>query len=309
MHWMTARTLPIIFIVASALSGCCKKGEVGDSEECKLGAVDVCSKECDAGKLEQCVILGRSYQMGEPKTDRVKAMAIFLKACDAGHAPACVPLARMVLNSHYKETHNPRTAEALYKKACDGGVEDACVTNILLSFDTDKAKVFKQLEERCNSGKTRSCSTLAWMYRSGHHVPEDKPKALKMWQDGCAKSDQHSCTELGTCYNQGYGTEENKAKAAELWTKACNEGYGEACAEHAVSLREPQKEFELEKKACALYNDLGCILLARAYETGKEGVVEKDLNLALKHYMQACTLGWAEACDDATKVMVEAAAK
>jgi TPR repeat protein len=308
---MLARSvvLPGLLLVVGTSVGCCKDKAGEAAGECKLGAVDACSKGCDEGKQDQCMMLGRSYQMGEPKGDRDKAILTFKKSCKAGHGPACEALAYMVDNSYFEDTYKPGIAKGLLKQACDAGGEHACVMYYTREFktDADKETAFKAFESGCKQGKLLLCTHLAWMHGSGHHAKEDSAKAAKMYEDNCAKSEPVACAKLSMAYRYGWGVDKNEAKANELGTKACEAGCAEACTDLATTtdIEYTKRSVDLKKRACSLYSDLGCALLASDYKSGIKNVLPEDPELALKHYNQACMLGLDSACKDGNVVLLE----
>ncbi|MBW2526877.1 MAG: sel1 repeat family protein [Deltaproteobacteria bacterium] len=296
--------------------GCDKKDGKDGAKGCTLGAVAACKKTCDGGKLEDCMLLGRSYQMGEPTFDRSGALAVFLAACKKGHGPACHAAAKMVDNKHFEKTHNPGAAKELLKKACDAKLEQGCVDLIMKDWGSDAGKeaAFKAFDARCKKGEQLSCKNLGWMYRSGHHVKEDEKKSFEIFKKSCEAGGQESCGELATAYVSGYGVGEDKAKAKEILTKACAAGSASGCMELGLKYRDGafSKESKTDyknalvqyKKACDMYNDLGCTLAAQLYQSGEEGVVEKDLKLALKYFTRGCNLGFESPCEDAALIDV-----
>lgn len=294
--------------------GCDAVRKLVGGESCKLGEVEACKEQCDDGKLEQCMTLGRSYQMGEPRFDRVAAVRLFDKACKKKHGPACMTLSLMVDNKHFKGTYSPPKAKELLKQACDAKDEQGCVHQILKGMDTeegDKA-AFEKFGARCKKGDQLSCKSLGWMHRSGHHVKKDAKKSIEIFQKSCDAGGLDSCAELAEAYANGWGVDKNLVKAHEIWTKACEKDSAEACVQQGMAMTESstapgekpdkKKGFELNKKACDLFDMLGCSLTASVYEDGEEGVAKQDMQLAHKYYTRSCLLGLDSSCEDAALI-------
>ena len=86
----------------------------------EIRGIETLQKDCDAGNLKTCVLLGINYKYGDfPfKQDYFKAASLFRKACDGGEALACWSLAWLY---QYGKGVRQNKTEALkyYGKACD----------------------------------------------------------------------------------------------------------------------------------------------------------------------------------------------
>lgn len=289
--------------------GACKKDGKGDkpkgSAECKLGAVKPCLEQCEAGKAESCHLLGQSFQQGEPRFSHSRAVRAYLKGCNLKHAPCCKALSFMLSNEHYKKTFNNDRAAEARKKACEAGDEEMCVWATTQKFQSpeDKEAAYKKFEARCKEGKQRSCTAVAWMHQSGHHVAKDEAKAAEMVKALCDKGEPEACLSLGKAFFHGWGVKEDKAKGLAILQKACDAGRGEACLELDENQEKTpagvKKRLELLAKACDSSYAAGCSRLGDLYLQGEGEVVAKDPKKARQYLMKACLLGFSSPCKTA----------
>ena len=125
----------------------------------------------------------------------------------------------------------------------------------------DKQRAAQIWRKACETGETRGCVGLGFLYQSGRGVKQDDEKAGKFYQKACDTGELSSCDSLASLYqNSG-----EHAKAAAIFERACEKGFG-----------------------------LSCYNLAQIYEAGNG--VAPDESKALSLYVKACERGYGVVC-------------
>jgi TPR repeat protein len=143
-----------------------------DSELCRKGNLEVCTRLCDGGYTKDCNFLGLSYFLGEGiKQDYFKAFEVYKKSCDLGYADGCCALGFMYgLGQGIKQDY--LKAFEFSSKACDGDVASCC-------------------------------SMLGAMYHSGEGVKKDIAKEKEFFGKACDLKDQAGCEGYAKLNSQG----------------------------------------------------------------------------------------------------------
>ena len=176
-----ARTILAALLALELVSVGCQRGNAGRRDDAPpsdtppsasiitLGVriatcddVDLCLRECDAGRADPCRRLAASYAMGSGVvTDEAKATALYERACALKDPSACVFAGQMYEYAHGVAKDDARAA-GYYERACDA--QDAA-----------------------------GCYNLAIMYENARGVPRDRSKAGDLYQTACTAGAKHAC--------------------------------------------------------------------------------------------------------------------
>lgn len=141
-----------------------------DRSEFMQKYLEIRSKKCDEGEVEECAELGKTYLsgvldgnwLGGISVDKnpTKAREFFQKACDAGNQNAC-----------------PRLGELYAEEAKNIG--------------KDKGKELYQ--KACDLGSANGCYELAVSYNIGRGVSQDINKAKELYKKACDLEKSSAC--------------------------------------------------------------------------------------------------------------------
>ena len=180
-----------------------------------------------------------------------------------------------------------RRATPLLESACGGGHQPACnaLASLLMAEleglpEGERARLstarhgasalqlrraLSLYEGACDGGYSVACDNLAQSYAEGRIVRRDERYAIRFAARGCALDELNSCL----------------LQAELLW----RDGQGERRAEREV--------LSLWEKSCRGALALGCLRLARYYESRRGSVEER---LSLDFARTGCESGSGEAC-------------
>lgn len=168
-------------------------GTFGD--ELKSKYIEIRSKKCDEGEVEECAKLGEAYLSVRP---------LYGKSLKYYH--------------EVSPDKNTTKAREFFQKACDAGDTDTC-KKYELTQDTSKFKAI--LQKVCDSGNQNACPKLGELY-FGESKNTSKDKAKELYQKACDLGSANGCYELAVSYNIGRGVSQDINKAKELYKKACD---------------------------------------------------------------------------------------
>ena len=163
------------------------------------------------------------------------------------------------------------------------------------AYDTgDEQRAAQIWQQACETGETRGCARIGFLYQSGKGVEQDDAKAAKFYEKNCDTGDLAGCDSLASLYqNSG-----EQAEAAAIFERACEKGFGLSCynpgqiyeAGTGVAPDE-SKALELYVKACERGYAVVCYYLGGMYADGamgKNDEAAKNSKNALKFYSLAC---------------------
>lgn len=121
------------------------------------------AQQCDAGKFDQCQVLGNTYSYGDDGVaiDHGRAVVAYGRGCTLGNASSCNSLG--------------------LKYARGEGVPQ------------DFARAVKFFERACNDRTVEGCVNLGSMYWNGTGVPRDTDRAAALNHQACAGGDSTGC--------------------------------------------------------------------------------------------------------------------
>jgi TPR repeat protein len=169
-------------------------------------AVAIYRRNCDSGKLSDCVSLGDLYSFGIMK-DLDRTVALFHKGCDGGDIRGCLFLGYLYRDGK-GVSKDAAQAVALIRKGCDGGIVNGCVElgkiyrdgiggTIWTGVMKDTAQAVTLFLKACDSGNADGCLFLGEVYDSGDGVPQNKPKAVELYRKACTIEDySQACDKL-----------------------------------------------------------------------------------------------------------------
>ena len=226
---------------------------------------------CEAGNLESCFFLGRTYDGGY-STDIDKAKHYLNLACDAGHGEACYV-------HGYKYVGN-------------------------LKWTTDVQKAATLFAKACDNDFAKGCNSLAYMYRGGYDFQRNVETAIKLYEKSCSIQYDiaagNGCLSLGNMYKDGDGVEKNTAKASAILRAGCDRGSLYSCKGfgeiHQVGLHDTPDSIavNLYTGFCANDDLVACNALGRMFQRG--WLVDQDIDKALVNYRKSCDGGFPEGC-------------
>ena len=131
----------------------------------------------------------------------------------------------------------------------------------------------------------------------------DYPRAYKIWS-GIDDIDLAAMRNVAMMLRQGQGVAKDPKKAEDLYETAAEAGLPTAQADLADMLLKgeagppnPKRALPLLTAAAAANHPLAQYELAQMYETGADGLVPKDMNVARQLYTSAAGHGMKEAQD------------
>jgi hypothetical protein len=86
------------------------------------------------------------------------------------------------------------------------------------------------MESACVGGDAKQCTSLAFEYQTGTHVPKDADRSFFYAKKGCDGGHAFGCTTLGYMYDAGRGVTASKAEAKRAWQRACSLGDDVGCS-------------------------------------------------------------------------------
>lgn len=165
----------------------------------------------------------------------------------------------------------------------------------------DSTGPLANLQQKCDTGDSRSCCNLGFMFSLGVTVPIDKSMAAKLYQKACTGGEPWGCLNLGSLYEDGEGVPQDKAKTRELFLKACDAGIPSGCLDlghmyyRGIDIsKDFLKSAEFYKKACDGGFASACYNLGIMY-ANSQGVT-KDEATAARLYQKGCDGGEAGSC-------------
>ena len=167
----------------------------------------------------------------------------------------------------------------------------------------DEQRVAQIWQKACETGETRGCARLGFLYQSGKGVEQDDAKAAKFYEKACDAGELSGCDSLAS-FHQNSG---EHAKAAAVFERACEKGFGLSCYnlaqiyEAGVGVApDESKALDLYVKACGRGYAVVCYYLGGMYADGamgKNDEAAKNSKNALKFYSLACEGKIYEACE------------
>lgn len=86
------------------------------------------------------------------------------------------------------------------------------------------------MESACVGGDAKQCTSLAFEYQTGTHVPKDADRSFFYAKKGCDGGHAFGCTTVGYMYDAGRGVTASKAEAKRAWQRACSLGDDVGCS-------------------------------------------------------------------------------
>lgn len=152
--------------------------------------------------------------------------------------------------------------------------------------NADYNKALELYEYALKEGASNVYSNIGHIYR---HMG-DWDKAIDFYQKALEEGDMTAALSMGFLYEKGYGVEQNDKKAFELYQLAYEDGDPDApyflgtMYYFGRGIEENEgKAFPLLKEAAEQGDERGNLCLGDLYRRGVDGVVEKNLELALEY--------------------------
>ncbi len=181
---------------------------------------------------------------------------------------------------------------------------------------------------KCVRGDIDSCVTYAKSQPQGRDEKTTRA-AIVSYQYACFQDQPEACLEIGRIYGASslsvtttrqrqiykkacdegqpeacvlFADKLSRAEAQPNYEKACEQNYGPACSRLAQIFRKNwrfsnglEKALDLEKKACDLGDDVGCLAAGQTYFFGSG--VEKDPEKARGYFEQSCNEKTGAGCE------------
>jgi TPR repeat protein len=285
--------------------GTCIATNIAVPYVCSFAAHADCEKQCQAGSMGSCSLLGRNYQLGRGvKKDEARAEQLFSLACRAGSPPGCGRLGEMLVE-------RPATRDEgleLLRKSCKGGFFEACHAGLARLAPNQASGAADLARRGCDGGSAASCWALGQFYREGiagvDKNTEEATRYLKLACDGGAPLGCSSYTEL---IDPGNTATPQTPYALSLLQGACERGIATACSRlgnyygrgKGVPADFP-KSMALIERACVGGDLSSCLVTGLSYERGLGH--PKDLGKAQQFLTRACEAGDPIACKAAEKL-------
>ncbi len=247
----------------------CARPNPSEAFRCTYGDTRNCVKQCRAGNVDSCVVLGVMHAHGDgaPKDAR-RSKELLAGPCrpgdqHRGHVVACGELGLLELGGQVG-TPDPAQGQALLDKAC-------------------------------RAGRSQSCHHLALLRWHGPPSVRDRPRAQAGFDRGCRAGSLSSCSSLGLSLLVGQGKLRNQKRARATLQRACDAGDDRACAYVAMALfyglggpANPSEAALMAQTACDAGEGTGCVYLGLAYDLGRGA--DADEGRAWELYYLACKL-------------------
>jgi len=202
------------------------------------------ARTCDAGRLEDCVVLGGVLEARASRWPKVVMRA-------AGD-PSPAPLA--ALDGRSLADVDLERALDVYRSACRAGAAEGCAhaSRLLLKrpagMDRDR-EVWPLRAQACNLGDAASCDAQSADDAPGR--PQGAPDDARVAAAACAGGSRTACTKAGRLAQARSGP---RGEVLGLFLRGCGLGDAEACfeASHLVAGPDPKQAAALRAIACSL---------------------------------------------------------
>lgn len=186
--------------------------------------------------------------------EKQDSVTYFEAAVELGDADSAVQLG-LIYESGELVEQNYNKALELFMFAIDHGRLDAYVyAGEIYRHMNMIEKSVEYYNIALSNGELQAALPLGWYYEDGTGVEQDEKKAFELYKQSYEDGNPDSIYYLARMYYLGKGTEENDAEAYKLFKEASDQGY----------------------------LDANCFL-GSMYGYGVEGVVEKNVDLALEY--------------------------
>jgi len=251
-------------------------------------ARDAYRRACDAGQLESCTTLARSYKDSK---DRAHAAALFTRPATAESRTPAVNSAR------WREGRSARQEEPLAVQGNDvvkGATVDACYfaaqdqngkecVALGVAYESATSPDLRRAADAyhwacdCDHDGGEGCRRFADALGAGRGVKADAAIAAQWYERGCKSRDATSCAIFGELVAKGKsGQTRDAVHAVTLYEEACDGGAADGCALLAEMLEKGTGIDSNAARAVALYGQAcdagstrGCNDLGLAYASGK----------------------------------------
>jgi hypothetical protein len=183
------------------------------------------------------------------------------------------------------------------------GIELTRVDDLAQSVSTPGRAVFEQ-ESRCRAGEGEACATLADRYGNGLGVPQDLARAAELLDKACHAHVPRACQNLIGMFNAGQ-VPRDPSRETNLLKTACADGHADSCTyiaswytqgTHPGVSQDLPLAFDFYTKACAGNDPTGCHNLGIFYMRGIG--VPKDIAKSASFYEKACGFDNLDSCNN-----------
>ena len=197
--------------------------------------------------------------------------------------------------------------ESAYQNECDHNNGGACLQLAQMYHVGDGvSQNFGRAKElylqACELGVAKGCSSLAYMYESGHTGVNYK-KAAELYERACVNGDALGCENLAILYENGKGMPEDMQKSVDYYDRACSFGLASSCA-HLGLLYELEANYVYAviyyQNSCDAGGAAECVKLGTMYYTGAGASQSEER--AVKLFKKACELGDALGCKNYERI-------
>ncbi len=271
-------------------------------------------RACDGGMPEACLTVAQGYKRAHNGVLAPiyfpRAMGGFAAYCEQkDDIVACAKAAVIALNKYGDVP--PRQAAGWARKACEAKNAEGCYLLgrcYVVGFGVvvDYKHAVEVFDRACQEGKAAAC-TSAGFIADVHVKSLDAAFSTKEYQHGCDQGDAMSCGNLGEYFELGVGDKPDIERAVTFYNRACIGDNAYGCANlgylaiHGKGVdQNANRGRTLYEYACKHGDPRACLALARHWELGTFGKVDKDKAKAYiakvcgKRKLDACLLDEGE---------------
>ncbi len=205
-------------------------------------------EDCVDGELGACTAFAQKNSDGTVANRRA-ALIAYRYACHQGDADACTELAIALGDTQAKQ----RQILTALEKGCEGGNAEACVK---FGDSLPPYQATDYYQRACDGSNGDGCWHVAMQVRDLWRIESKLQLAFDLESKGCEMGSANACAAAGQALLFGSGIEQDTARGLKLLTDTCTPKVG-----------------------------VGCLRLARMYETGIG--VGQDLAKANEYYETA----------------------
>lgn len=300
-------------------AGRCTVPKANVSHQCKPTDVAECERQCSAGNLPSCGILGEAKFRGIHTQRNVsQANQLLSHACTGGDAGSC-NLLGVLLRQGELGAKEPAKALPLHQFACDQGLASGCfqLASMLAAGEgTTRAPrpAVLYFSRACEGGDAFGCRGFADALERGDGTTQDTARAAVLFKRACDGGVADACRRPASA-TQGGGTQGGTAQGvpsitaaqAQALVASCRASSAAACAEVATRVYKGDGYAQNKASAASLYVyacDGGvtsvCAFGGWMHETG-DGI-GRDTATAGRLYRRGCGAGDRSACEGVARV-------
>ncbi|MDC7681958.1 hypothetical protein PQU92_01630 [Asticcacaulis sp. BYS171W] len=270
-------------------------------------------RECQAGKVAQCVKLAEAFEtgLGPLRADMRVALGYWRLACKAGSGHGCARTAEVILSGEANFV-NVDMARQFAKTGCETyKTPKACsalAQALMRGPDAaqNRAQADALIAQACAANDDDGCRIQARQWFDETTDVALNKKAVPLFEKGCAAKQAWGCSGLAEAYNQGKGVPLDATRARAAAETGCVSSTGDrvrACRLYGMFLIKGDKA-SLNKgekfldTSCQAGDGVACVVIGQIGMYGKRPGATTNQMEGLYFMRRGCDLNNGQACDE-----------